>query len=43
MIEKFDITLNIDGSDPVTAEARRTLVDVIPTTAGCHHGRRARS
>jgi carbon-monoxide dehydrogenase small subunit len=46
MIEKFDITLNINGLDyEVAAEARRTLVDVIRddcgltgTHIGCEHG-----
>jgi carbon-monoxide dehydrogenase small subunit len=46
MTGKFDITLNINGRDyAVTAEARRTLVDVIRddcgltgTHIGCEHG-----
>jgi carbon-monoxide dehydrogenase small subunit len=46
MIEKLQITLNINGQDyPVTVEPRRTLVDVIRddcgqtgTHIGCEHG-----
>jgi carbon-monoxide dehydrogenase small subunit len=46
MIEKFDITLNINGRDhPIRVEPRRTLVDAIRddcgqtgTHIGCEHG-----
>jgi len=46
MAEKFDITLNINGSDyPIRVEPRKTLVDAIRdecgqtgTHIGCEHG-----